>query len=362
MNFFFFCCRSVIYKEQVRLNQAATNALMARLEAQRAICDNAEKELHRKYRQRDEIEKQIRPEWDQGRKRIRMDDFAYDDEKDSKTVLYLPGMRPRTPLHKELRVFLEEEQKASEAGLSANEEQNQEDKEEEPDRLLVDSIREEKLEDHDKSVALEHENSIEQKLQKLEIKEGKENYGISVPVIRDAETEEDDDEVEEERRQERGKGNVEKWLQILLENSQDIDPLETHRKDTEEIIRQINQKYPQKEMKISKVSDPENNEDRTVHTGNKICNGEEAACICEENVNASFDGMERKEYLKKGKGLVRSESARTLRRIGSSPSLLLGMRKKKQTLGSDDNVNEDHSAANSFIWSSIKTIKKAVKI
>ncbi|MCI07773.1 trichohyalin-like, partial [Trifolium medium] len=30
--------QSVMYKEQVRLNQAASNALMARLEAQRAIC------------------------------------------------------------------------------------------------------------------------------------------------------------------------------------------------------------------------------------------------------------------------------------------------------------------------------------
>ena len=52
-----FCCRSVIYKEQVRLNQAASNALMARLEAQREICDAAEKDLHKKYKQRDDIEK-----------------------------------------------------------------------------------------------------------------------------------------------------------------------------------------------------------------------------------------------------------------------------------------------------------------
>ncbi|KAK4411247.1 NADH-ubiquinone oxidoreductase chain 5 [Sesamum angolense] len=66
--------QSVVYKEQVRLNQAAASALLARLEAQKAICDSAERELHRKYKQRDELERQIRPEWEQARKRTRMDD------------------------------------------------------------------------------------------------------------------------------------------------------------------------------------------------------------------------------------------------------------------------------------------------
>ncbi|XP_019195997.1 PREDICTED: uncharacterized protein LOC109189815 isoform X2 [Ipomoea nil] len=50
--------QSVVYGEQVRLNQAASKSLMARLEAQRAICNSAEKELHYKYKQRDELEKQ----------------------------------------------------------------------------------------------------------------------------------------------------------------------------------------------------------------------------------------------------------------------------------------------------------------
>lgn len=336
-------CRSVIYKEQVRLNQAATNALMARLEAQRALCDSAEKELHRKYRQRDEIEKQIRPEWDQGRKRIRMDDSTFDDERNRKPVLCLPGIRPRTPFHKELRVFLEEEQRASEVGLSANEEQNKEEKEEL--KTLADNNNiEEKREEHDRSMAaMEDENSIEQKLQKLEIKEGKKSFGTSYPVLHEAEAEED-----EESRKERGKGNVEKWLQILLENSQGMDPLETHGNETsgtEEIIRQLNQKYPQEELNISKVSHSENKEKQLqvlqdkngwtekedeiekdagtsfIQTGHNICTGE--ACLSEENGDRSFEGMERREYHRKEKTLVRSESARALRRIPSSPSLLL---------------------------------------
>ncbi|KAK6912147.1 hypothetical protein RJ641_024240 [Dillenia turbinata] len=65
--------QNVIYKEQVRLNQAATNALMARLEAQKAICEFSDKELHRRFKQRGEIEKQIRPDLEQARKRSRME-------------------------------------------------------------------------------------------------------------------------------------------------------------------------------------------------------------------------------------------------------------------------------------------------
>ncbi|PNX66524.1 hypothetical protein L195_g055139, partial [Trifolium pratense] len=107
--------RSVMYKEQVRLNQAASNALMARLEAQRAICDAAEKDLHKKYTLKDDIEKQIRPEWEQGEKRFRIyDSSTFDEERSNKHVLYLPKNRPRTPFHKEIRVLMEEEEKAFE--------------------------------------------------------------------------------------------------------------------------------------------------------------------------------------------------------------------------------------------------------
>lgn len=315
----------MIYKEQVRLNQAASNALMARLEAQRAICDGAEKELHKKYKLKDDIEKQIRPEWEQGRKRFRIDDSVFEDEKESsKNVLYLP--RPRTPFHKELRVLLEEEQKASEAGLSANEEELK--------IAANNNDTEEKLEENTNTkslVALDEEKSIEHRLQKLEISEGKRTVGISFRGIHETEVEED-----EETRNQRGKGNVEKWLQMLLEESQGEAnyPRETNESAsgmTEDIIKQLNQKFPQKELKTSQVSDKVEND------VNEYKNYSAEACV--EETDGSFEGMaKRKEEKKLSKRLFRSESAKVLRRIPSSPSLFQGMK------------------------SSIKTIKKAVKL
>ena len=329
---------------------------MARLEAQKTICDNAEKELHRKHKQKDHIESQIRLEWDQGRKRIRIDgDSNFGEEKDIKSLLCLPAIRPQTPIHKELREFLEEEQRESEAGLYANEEQNQEEKKLEL-KILIPHITNENLEGHKRSsVSLEQkESSIEQKLQRLNIKGGRESYESSFPpALQETEIEEDD-----HIRQERGKGNVEKWLQILLDNSQDMEPLEdkvTHGNETSktmEIIRQINQIYPTKEQKTPRASENENLEKQfpvprdkndwtekdgtnLVHSESEIYTGQ-AAYISEENGKRSFEGMERRECTMKEKKLARSDSARALRRIPSSPSLL--------------------------IKSSFKTIKKAVKL
>jgi hypothetical protein len=47
--------RSLAYKEQARLNQAACNALMARLECQKAICDAAEKDLIQRHAHREAL-------------------------------------------------------------------------------------------------------------------------------------------------------------------------------------------------------------------------------------------------------------------------------------------------------------------
>lgn len=74
---------------------------MARLEAQKEICDAAEKELHKKYRQREDMEKHIRSKWDQARKRSIIDDFTF-EERDTKLVLSLLGTRPRTPCTRSL--------------------------------------------------------------------------------------------------------------------------------------------------------------------------------------------------------------------------------------------------------------------
>ncbi|CAJ1955146.1 unnamed protein product [Sphenostylis stenocarpa] len=379
--------QSVIYKEQVRLNHAATNALMARLEAQRAICDAAEKDLHKKYKQRDDIEKQIRPEWEQGRKRSRIDDATF-DERDSKPALYLPGPRPRTPSHKELRMFLEEEQRGFEVDFSANEEQKQEDKEQKMNIPANNDTEEKKLEEHIRSsVALDEENSIERRLEKLKISVGKRSCGISFTSLHETETEED-----EETRKQRGKGNVEKWLQMLLENSQQAgtDPEETNENSScgteEKIIQQLNQKFPQKELRISKVSDSDykenqlqllddkntwtDKEDRMENESTSVMptvhkNYSEEACITGEGncIPTGVEGMERKEQHKKEKKLPRSDSARTMRRIPSSPSLLFGgIRKGVDSIRKKPTASDDLAASNNFLRSSIKTIKKAVNL
>ncbi|OEL15104.1 hypothetical protein BAE44_0023879 [Dichanthelium oligosanthes] len=111
--------QSVVYKEQLRLNQAATSTLMARLEAQRAMCDSSETELRKKYQQRDDLERQVKPE----RKRYRVDDGLL-EERRSESVKYLSARRLRSsPLKQELRVFLEEDQRNSEAYISIGEEE-----------------------------------------------------------------------------------------------------------------------------------------------------------------------------------------------------------------------------------------------
>ncbi|XP_059644574.1 uncharacterized protein LOC132286282 [Cornus florida] len=514
--------QSVIYKEQVRLNQAASNALMARLEAQKTICDSSEKELHRRFRQRDELEKQIRPQWEQARKRSRMDDTFY-EEKEDKTVLYLPGNKIRAsspkemedtvlnekddkpvlflpgtenvegmiPLHKELRVFLEEEQKASEAGLSLNEER----KEEEIEEIGCEDNnvgKEKQPEECNKAiVATEDGFPIEEKLRTLKIEEGGKTYNIRIPVICEAEVEED-----EESRKQRGKGNVEKWLQMLLDTQEGTDSSPQNAggneaSGTDEMIRKLNLKYPQKEIKVLRfpesldvervkqvhqeknqqivqTKDAGKRQEEIVETeassstllksppyklkahqekNQQIVQTKDAGKRQEEIVKTeassstllktppyklkahqeknqqivqmkdsgkreveivkieassstilksppyklqmdksdanevdsvgkgvgsrnSFEGKEKGEKNGKERGLERSESARTFRRIPSSPSLILGgmrkgvdcMRKKPLVIGDDDG-NEDHATGNSsFIKSSIKTIKKAVKI
>ncbi|PPS17373.1 hypothetical protein GOBAR_AA03202 [Gossypium barbadense] len=312
--------QSVVYKEQVRLNQAAANALTARLEAQKAICDASEKELHKKFKQRDELEKQIRPELEHARKRSRTNDTFFQGQ-DSKTVLYLPGIRSMTPSHKELRVFLEEEHKASVAGLSSNEDQKHEEIEEELAITARNALKH-KREEHDKAIAaLEDERPIEQKFERLEIKE--ERQGIRYPVI---EGEEDGGR--------RRKSEAARKREYAEEVS-----------GTDDIIKKLDLKYPLKEKK----------EDNNVNVeGNKTPR---------RNSNASEVIGSRKERV-----LKRSESARAFRRIPSSPSLILGGMKKgvecirKKPIVTSDDEQDYYAVGNNFIKSSFKTIKKAVKI
>lgn len=443
--------QSVVYKQQVRLNQAAANALMARLEAQRAICDSAERDLHRRFKQRDELERQIRPEWDQTRKRSRMDEFPDEEgdektllllpgscsraelEKDDKRVICLPGMNPKDSMHKELRVFLEEEQKAYEARLSLNGGQ-----EKETHHRISMGIPSERSKNA--IVQAKDEHPTDQKVQNIEIKEKEEEItcNLRFPTFHETERDEED----EESRKQRGKGNVEKWLQLLLDNSQEPtnfgiqtaeenesgkETLNAGEGETNEIdgmTTKLNIKYPQKEMKIlSKSEESEiaedmtqsqkvqnkkeavqqeeikreevfemaaresfsnrgngNKEERTEQSGISIRNLPPYRLIPERNASdvgsaskgagrsSSCERTGRKSEKEKERELLRSDSVRLFRRIPSSPSLLLSgmkkrvdcMRKKPSVVGDDS--DEGQVGGNGFIKSSIKTIKRAVKM
>ncbi|KAI3444731.1 hypothetical protein Pfo_001396 [Paulownia fortunei] len=450
--------QSVFYKEQVRLNQAAASALLARLEAQKAICDSAERELHRKYKQRDELEKQIRPEWEQARKRSRMDD-TLNEEKDGKIALYLPGNEPKmqqememndaslvenakktilylpeikstAPLHKELRKFLEEEQRTSAASLLQNEERERE--ELEGHKEMTNNIGTVKP-DVDKNKAMvsgENRYIIEERLEKLEIQDGGKIYNIQFPFPHELDEEED-----EESRRQRGKGNVEKWLQFLLENTLEDADLNTQSTDengttrTDELIKKLNLIYPQRDIKVSRAHEPQctenakevektddqpadldKNDEKTEGTvamearksvsDRETENGKKHSVVNMANSNttpfknppyrivpekikakelvsfgkgarrtSSPDENVRREKIGKERELLRSESARAFRRIPSSPSLILeGMKKRVDCIGKkplvldDNDDDEDHAARNSFIKSSIKTLKRAVRI
>ncbi|KGN58139.1 titin homolog [Cucumis sativus] len=345
--------QSVIYKEQLRLNQAASNALMARLEAQKAICNAAEKDLYQKYRQRDELEKQLRPEHDQARKRLRMDKMLL-EETDSKTpTFFLPGIKPKTPTHKELRLFLEEEQRASECGLSQNGEQNQKESD----------VAMEKPGEHENSkaiVPLAEESLITQRFQNLEIGEAKRHDMLLFPFMQESDVEEEEED--EESRKQRGKGNIEKWLQMLLDENQEDARLQNE--DESSRSTKMNANSPQKEVDVSTTTEEKNNKE----TGDKERTVEEKDRIdskSEKDVN--IEESEKKEQSGKEIKFTRSDSARIFRRIPSSPSLILGMKRgvdcmgKKPMVSGDDNVDvEDHASRNSFIKSSIKTLKKAV--
>ncbi|XP_010545784.1 PREDICTED: trichohyalin [Tarenaya hassleriana] len=340
--------QSVVYKEQVRLNQAATGALMARLEAQKAICDASEKELHKKFKEREELEKRVRPELEQARKRSRIlqyEDLLLDD-RDRKMALYLPATMAETP-HRELRAFLEEENKASEAEAGSSSmakeiEEEQTGSEEQKTKTEVSERSLVVLEDNPKKVG-----GIQEEMRRS---------FREFCVEKEAEKEEEEDE---ESRKERGRGNVEKWLQILLENNKQDDsddpppPQESNEKENgkrmDEIIEKLDLKFP---LERKPETPAKKKEARTESAGRG---------------RTSFDSKKTPEKKAKEKAVKRSESARAFRRIPSSPSLIFGtkkgvdsIRKKPVVVAGDDDENE-YLVKNNFIRSSINTIKRAVK-
>ncbi|XP_013619304.1 PREDICTED: trichohyalin-like isoform X2 [Brassica oleracea var. oleracea] len=321
--------QSVVYKEQVRLNQAASGALMARLEAQKAICDGSEKELHKKFKEREELENQVRPEMEKARKRSRVllndEDELLLEDRDKKLSLYLPGTSEDTSLQKELRVvYLEEEHKA----VAASEKHGEIEEVEEEQKTLED---------------------VEEKLE--EGKRGSRSFR-AFHVFKEPENEED-----EESRRERGKGNVEKWLHVLLE-SNSKDNLQGERSNKiDEVIEKLDHKFPL----LEKVNEEE--EDVAEEAKNKVeTRGESSS----RRSRTSSDLKNTPEKSGRDKVVKRSESARAFRRIPSSPSLFFGMKKgndlvrKKPMVSGQDDENE-YLVKNNFIKSSFQTIKRAVK-
>lgn len=333
---------------------------MARLEAQKAICDAAEKDLYQKYRQRDELEKQLRPDYEQVRKRSRTDDMLLEETNYKTPTLHLPGIKPKTPTHKELRLFLEEEQRASEYALSQNGEQTKKE---------IDVTMEKPGENNDKAIVpLEEGSLITEKLQNLEIGEPK-KHDMLFPYLRESDVEDEDED--EESRKQRGKGNVEKWLQILLEENQEnaadhpqneVESSGTGK--THEISTKPNADSPRKEVEIPITIEEQNKEEEK----DRIVGTEGGGSKAEKEV--STEECEKNEQSGKERRLTRTDSPRIFRRIPSSPSLILGgmkkgvdcMGKKPIVNGEDDVDGENHAAKDSFIKSSIKTLKKAVKI
>ena len=174
------------------MNQAACNVLTARLETQRAMCDTSGEELLRRFRTREELEIQTVQQQTRKRPLEREEDQEQEEQEDrdleyeGETIGVEHRRKMRRALRKELRVFLEEEQKASEAGISLDE----------------DLYMERCYDDHGQ-------------------------------------------EPEEEMTSEMGKKNVEKWLEILLEKAAENSPRITEERGNEE--REIIRSLPEKE-------------------------------------------------------------------------------------------------------------------
>lgn len=279
------------------MNQAASNALMERLEAQRAICNASEKELHKKFKLRDEVEKQVRSQqWDQTRKRLRTDSTAL-ERKEDETEEFL----------------LHDCEKGAADGI------------------------------HNESIfAMDDDNKvpIEDKLEAPKIIAEKKPYRLPFPNLQEQEVEEED----EERRRERGKGNVEKWLQILLGNSQKGEE-ENETSKIDGSITNLNLKHSHKERRLVKVQDLETREGNKKFATKETYSRKKKEEIdsiearkpnviektsTNKGVGSGYCSNERERRDKSGKErkLAMSESVRTFKRTpSSSPSIIQGMRK-----------------------------------
>ncbi|EPS61478.1 hypothetical protein M569_13319, partial [Genlisea aurea] len=347
--------QNIIYKEQVKLNQAAASALLARLEAQKALCDSAEKELIKKSKQRDELEKkqqqqqEIVPEMTShhARKRSRTTEDSppppetrIEEEEESS-----PSDRIRSTPHKELRKLLEEEKIECE------------------NNSRIAAAPEEEEEENNNPVG--------------EITEETDEAGEN-----------------EESRRERGRGNIEKWLHFLQESSssqQEDDTTAAMSLLNIEIIpdesttkpehsgkhreKKPEEKAPKRDdkgrRKIIFDINPEGTSSKTSPIREPPYKIISEKTKEQQQQQSSPDDRVR---MNRERELLRSESARAFRRIPSSPSVILGgMKRGVDCLGKkpsvlDDNVIDEGSempaaeelSRKNFIKSSIKAMKKVI--
>ncbi|XP_068653672.1 uncharacterized protein [Aristolochia californica] len=405
--------QSVVYKEQIRLTLAANSTLAARLEAQKAICDSSKKELQKRLELRDEIESQLRPfYYEQLRKRSRIDDQC--EERFDENLQLLP-------LQKELRQFLEEEQKASQSNVSPHEERNKKKDEEEKSKSVNAEVKEQleeiqldelkasqsnvspheernqkqDEEEESKCVTAEvkeqlEETQLDEELQKLTLGTGNlrtnDRQKKSRLVLHCPRKQEDED-----YRKQIGKGNVEKWLKILLDKTQEdllSDPPSPYRDElklskTEEVTQKLNLKNQQKDIKTLELGAAEENDVAKPETVESTRNTEtKNATEADSFIRSSISKKSREgkrqggEKTGKEKRLVRFESARTFWPTPASPSVILGMRKGVDCIGKTplviDDEDEDikdinhpvmtNKSAKASIRSYTKALKKAVKI
>jgi hypothetical protein len=332
---YFLLCRSVVYKEQLRLNQAASNALMARLEAQRSICDTSENELRRKFKQRDELETQIKQFSDKPRKRSRTEDnnATFSEARQDLHSRFPSRRHGRKPPTKELRVFLEEEQRASEA-------------DEGNFNLNKNRIRRFSLVERGST-------PVSDELETLSIRDFNDVKGKG-PFVQEPPYQLDMDklrrrtidsisvnEIEEEEdlghMNEIGRGNVDRWLQMLIDDSQEYPLTEDITAPSEE-INEIEKTKSESDLKQSEM-------------------------IASRK---SFHVSEREE--KKIVELSRIESTRGFRSLPSSPSsMFLGMKKgvdcigrKPKVVGEDEEYGYFDCSDSANNLKIVKAIKRAL--
>ncbi|XP_039846287.1 uncharacterized protein LOC120705821 isoform X2 [Panicum virgatum] len=380
--------QSVVYKEQLRLNQAATSTLMARLEAQRAMCDSSETELRKRYQQRDDLERQIKPE----RKRYRVDDGLL-EERHSESVKYLSARRLRSsPLKQELRVFLEEGQRNSEAYNSLGEEEIVEgtstrpsafsNARNEPSNVINFPRRylfiEQNTVDSERGRALVREKLEElaikgRRSRRREIKETMTSRGTGTPMrSRDNkgkatmqqcyESESEDDETMNHI----SKGNVDKWLHMLIDNQQEC-PAVYHSSDEQ---HDGDEENASEEQHIQSRIDEESCRNEITECSDEIVEVE-GDIASDQGTARCRDSFGIKEREEKKIWFPRSDSSRGFRSLPSSPSKILGMRRGVECIGRKPKVagEEDckygyedpvSTSSGKFLSRCKQAIKKAV--